>query len=231
MPYKIEIQNFSGPLDLLLQLIDQQELVITEVSISQVTDQYLSYIEKMTNKDPEELSDFLVVAARLLWLKSKALLPVIGEPEEEVDDLARQLKLYKEFVDASHKIEALIGQKRFSFTRVKAPIKKEVEFAPPPGLKASDLRQTWEQILKRLEPLWRIPKATLYKAVSLQQKVLELRDFLAGQSKFGFHAFLKQAKNKGEVIVNFLALLELVKREVCQVKQRGAFKDILLEKI
>ncbi|MFH0780055.1 MAG: ScpA family protein [Parcubacteria group bacterium] len=230
MAYNIEIKNFSGPLDLLLQLIENEKLEITEIAIGSVTEQYLARLEKLEIKDPEELSDFLVVAARLLLLKSKALLPAIEE-EEQLDDLARQLKLYKEFIDASKKIEAMIKLGKFTFSRDKLPAKTKVEFAPPPDLKIADLRSSFVMILKRLEPLLRLPSETIKKNISLKQTILNIRSMIDSKGKFGFGELLGAANSKADVIVHFMALLELLKQKELQVRQKGAFGDITIEKI
>ena len=114
----IKINSFEGPLGLLLQLIEKEEMDITQVSLAKIADQYIEYINEADNINPEEMADFLVVATRLLLIKSKALLPFLyPEEEEEIKDLEFQLKMYKEFLEAMKKIEALIGRKRFMFPR------------------------------------------------------------------------------------------------------------------
>lgn len=228
--YKVKIENFSGPLDLLLQLIEKQELEITEVSIGQVTDQYLEHIEGIEDIDPEELSDFLVIASRLLLLKSKALLPFLEE-EEELDDLEKQLKMYKEFIEASKQIQAMINKKRFTYAKEKMPIKSEIEFSPPENVNLTLLRDTFLVILKRLDPLVKLPRQAMAKTISLQQRIFEIRDFLKKENKVGFKNLMKNAKNRTEVIVNFLAILELLKQRQVKVKQTQIFDDITLEKI
>ena len=228
--YEIKSEKFNGPLDLLLQLIEGETLEITEISIAQVTDQFLSYIEKMEEKNPEELADFLFVAARLLLLKSKAILPEVDD-EGELDDLEKQLKLYKEFVEASKKINALILEKRFTFSRERPPFKTDVEFSPPPELKLSAMQESMLAILRRLDPLVKIPRQIMERTISLRQKISEIKDFLTRQAKFGFRSLVESAKTKTEVIMNFLALLELVKQRHLKLKQTKNFDDILIEKL
>jgi len=217
-------------MDLLLQLIEKEQLAITEIALAQVTDQYLAHIEKMENKDPEELADFLVIAARLLLIKSTALLPTL-EPDEEVDDLERQLRLYKEFVAASKKINEMILQKRFTFSRDKLPVRSTPEFSPPARLTLMELKSVFLVVLKRLDPLVKLPKQMIERTISLQQKILEIKDFIYRQKKFGFRSLIEQAKSKTEVIINFLALLELLKQEQIKIKQSKTFEDIIIEKI
>ena len=150
--FKIKTEKFSGPLDLLLQLIDQQQLDITEISIAQVTDSYISHLEQLQDKDPEELSDFLVMAARLLVMKSKAILPIFEE-EEIFDDLEAQLKIYKEFLDASRKIAEMIKLEKFLYSRIKPAIDLSVEFSPSDNITAENLKQSFMYLLKKFTRL------------------------------------------------------------------------------
>lgn len=228
--YEIKTEKFNGPLDLLLKLIEKQKLEITEIALSQVTDQYIQYLEGMENKQADELADFLVVAARLLLLKSKALLPYL-EQEEELDDLEKQLKMYKEFIDASKKIQDLIGQKRFTFSRQKPIARKEIEFSPPNDLKVQNLKESLLIILRRLDPLVKLPRQMMEKTVSLQQTIFDIQKYLKTKGKMGFNQIMTDSKNKTEVIINFLAILELVKQKHLRLKQTKNFEDIIIEKL
>ena len=213
-----------------MQLIEKQKLEITEITLSQVTDQYIQYLEGMENKQADELADFLVIAARLLLLKSKALLPYL-EQEEELDDLEKQLKMYKEFIDASKKIQELIGQKRFTFSRQKPIARTEIEFSPPQELKVHNLKESLLIILRRLDPLVKLPRQMMEKTVSLQQTIFDIQKYLKTKGKMGFNQIMTDSKSKTEVIVNFLALLELVKQRHLKLKQTKNFEDIIIEKI
>ena len=228
--YKIKIEKFNGPMDLLLRLIEDREMEITQISLAEVTDQFLTHLEKIAARDPEELSDFLVVAARLLFLKSKAILPVFAE-EEIYDDLEKQLRMYKQFVDASKKILARIHDGNFSFSRPKSPADVVVVFSPAPNLTVVNLREKFLQILKRLDPLIKMPRQLMQKTISLQQRIFELKDIIKQQEKIQFKQLFNQAKNKTEVIVNFLAVLELVKQNELTFKQGRLFDEIFLEKV
>ena len=113
-----KIDKFEGPLGLLLQLIEKEELDITQISLAKIADQYIEYIKQAKELKPEELADFLVVAAKLLLIKSRALLPFLkGEAEQEIQEFEEQLRMYQEFLSAAKKLEIIIGQKRFSFAR------------------------------------------------------------------------------------------------------------------
>lgn len=228
--YKIKIEKFNGPLDLLLQLIEEQKMAITEIAMAQVTDQYLEHIEKIEDRDPEELSDFLVVASRLLYLKSKAILP-LQEQEEVYDDLEKQLKMYKEFVEASKKINQMIKAGNFTFSRSKPLQEMKVIFSPAPNITVKNLREVFLTILKRLDPLVKMPKQLIQKTISLQARIFELKDLIKKQEKIQFKDLFKNAKNKTEIIINFLAILELVKQNQLIVKQKSLFDDIVIEKV
>ena len=110
-------EKFSGPLDLLLSMIESEEMDITEINLAKIADEYVSYIQSLTDIDPEELADFLVVAAKLLFIKSKALLPYlyIDDDEDDTGDLERQLKMYKEFIEASKKVKEILESENFLF--------------------------------------------------------------------------------------------------------------------
>jgi len=231
--YKIKLEKFEGPLDLLLQLIEQQELEITQVSLAQVADQYIEYLNQAKELNIEELADFLVIAAKLLYLKSKALLPALelGE-EEEVYDLEKQLKIYKEYLEASRIIHKMILKKRFCFVRERLIRSEEIIFNPPKNLNVSKLKLIFEGILKELKPIFELPKKALEKTISIQEKIQYIRNVLLSciENKLCFRNLLKNVKSKTEIIVSFLALLELVKQRTIKVKQEGIFKEITIEK-
>ncbi len=228
MTYKIQTEKFAGPLDLLLQLIEEKKFEITEISLANVTDQYLGHIERMKDKPAEELADFLVIAAKLLLLKSKALLPV--EDEEEPDELEKQLRIYKQFYEASKVMDKLLREENFSFSREKPPIKMEVEFAPPKNINLKDLQNAFVRLLKRLDPLIRLPKISIAKTISLQEKIVLLQKSISKFRKIDFSKLTRNAKSKTEVIVNFLALLELIKRENVEAQQQDLFGNIMVKR-
>src|SRR5512147_3265515 len=115
MSLNFKMEKFEGPLDLLLQLIEQEKLSISEISLSKIADQYLESLGQVAEKDPDELADFLVVAAKLLLIKSRELLPSAAPAEEEGPSLESQLKMYKIFWEAAQRIEAQIKKRRWIF--------------------------------------------------------------------------------------------------------------------
>jgi segregation and condensation protein A len=229
--YTIKIEKFEGPLDLLLGLIEGEELDISEISLVRIAEQYIEYLEKMENLNPTEMADFLVVAAKLLWIKSKTLLPALGDDESEGYDLANQLKIYKEYRDASLVIHKLILKKHFTFVRERPPLAAgEVFFNPPAWLTGEKLAGVLREILSDLEPIIRLPRGIVKSAVSIQEKIQHLKNLIKEKVEVKFHHIIAKAKNKVEVIVNFLAVLELLKQRHIIVTQEKMFGEINIKK-
>jgi len=226
-----QLDNFQGPLDLLLQLIEESNLDITEVSIAQVADQFMEYLESVEEKNPEELADFLVVASRLLLIKSKVLLPSLDLGNEETgDDLEKQLKIYKEFYDASKNIEKILLQKKVLFAREKIPIDIDVIFNPPKNIDNNKLKKIFLEVLKEIEPIIRIPKKAMLRAVSIKEKINQIANKIS-QGLTNFDELIADAKDRTEVIITFLGLLELVKKRTASVKQDDKFGEITIENL
>lgn len=233
MPYTIRLEKFEGPLDLLLQLIESQELDITEISLAQVAEQYIEYLASQAERiDPEELADFLVVAAKLLLIKSRVLLPSLHfEEEEGVRDLEHQLKIYKEYLEASRVIHKIILKKNFSFTRERMAILEKKAFYPPPGLDPKKLKKAFIEILQEIEQVVRLPQESIKKVISIQEKIQEIRKMIFKKVSIGFRDLLQKTKSKTEAVVTFLALLELVKQRLVIVTQEGTLEEIIIKKI
>src|SRR3989338_5754378 len=230
--HKIKVKQFEGPLDLLLQLIEDQKLEITEVSLAEVTEQYIQLLHQQSTQEKipaDQLADFLVIAARLLLIKSRALLPFLVWEEEEPEQLTSQLKIYKEYLDASKVIAALIAKKHFSFSREKLLTGQEITFSQPSQLKSSRLAEVFAEIIRALEPLIGLPTEIIRKTISIQEKIQQIRQKIYQQATTRFSEILKDAKDRTEVVVSFLALLELVKQKIVVVRQKNTFDDILIE--
>ena len=125
----------------------------------------------------------------------------------------------------------MLRKENFSFSREKPPIKIEVEFAPPKDLKKNDLKDAFIRLIKKLDPLIKLPKIWIEKAVSLQEKIIYLQNSIKRFRKLDFSKLTKDAKSKTEVIVNFLALLELIKQENVEAQQAGLFGNIMIKKV
>ena len=230
---KIKVEKFEGPLDLLLQLIERQELDICEVSLAQVTEQYVEFLNQMQDIEVEDLADFLSVAARLLLLKSKALMPYLtwGE-EEDLDELEKQLKIYREYLEASKLVRKMILKKKFTYAREKMPIIIDEGFNPPKKVNADKLKKVFVRILNDLEPLTRVPDEVIKKTINIQEKIQRIRGLILERANVNFEQIISESKSKTEVIVSFLAILELVKQRTVIVRQEdGAFGSMVIERL
>ncbi len=229
----IKIEKFEGPLGLLLRLIEKEEMDVTEISLATVADQFIAYI-KHVKISPEELADFLVVAARLLLAKSRALLPYLyPEEDEEIEDLERQLKMYKEFLEAAKKVEKLLSAKKFMFVREfnrKAVLTNVNSFTPPQKLKKEELREVFAGLLERLRPPEKMKEEVLEAKISIEDKILFIQQLVINKIKNSLTKIFGRAANKTEIIVSFLAALELMRQREVVLFQETMFGEIFIEK-
>ena len=228
--YRVKVEQFEGPLDLLLQLIEANDLDINQISLANIADEYIKYVNGQKGISLEDLSDFLLVASKLLYIKSKSLLPYLvwGDEEDESLELEDQLKLYREFLQASQKLESIIRQGNFLFSRERVVVPKG--FYPPGKFSVQSFKEAYLSILQRIEPLIRTGKEVKAKIVSIKQKIEDLKSKIEQKARLGFAEFVSKAKNKTEVIVSFLALLELVKQKIINVEQGNLFEEITITK-
>lgn len=233
MAYEVRIEAFEGPLDLLLQLVEKQEMDITNVSLMAVTEPFVKHIQEQQGRiPPDELADFLVVAAKLVYLKSKALLPDLSEEFEEGPDLETQLRMYKAFADVALQIGKRWNEGRVSFSRTQRSIKPvEHAFHPPKDVTPDLLRDLYEHAIRRLEPILQLPKAAIERAITIEEKIEHLRTRVKSMMRVSFHRFLAEAEDKHEMVVGFLALLELIKQRIVKVEQGTLFDDIHLQRL
>ncbi|HAG27346.1 TPA: hypothetical protein DCG61_01010 [Patescibacteria group bacterium] len=226
---KIKLQQFEGPLDLLLSLIEDQKLNITDIALAEVTEQFLQYVKELEQIEATALADYLNIAAKLLVIKSKAILPSLEvatddelEPEE---DLTEKLILYKQFKEVARYLKQLDARRQQSFTR-SAIFNERINFFPDPNVTTETLHTSILQVLQQLRELDSLPKARIKEAVSIQAKISDLQGRLANKIETSLSELLSEAKNKDEVIVTFLALLELIKQRIFSVEQDILFTDV-----
>jgi segregation and condensation protein A len=230
MTFEVQLETFDGPLHVLLELIQAQELPITEVSLASVTQKYLEYMNSH-EVPPAELADFLVVAAKLLLLKSQAILPIDIEPDEDPSMLALQLRLYKEFVDASKIIEERFNSAHESFERGSADVVRSADGEVTTNLHTQDLHQAFSRLIKRLEPFFKLQTAAMERVISVQERLHEIHEAILAKTKMTFRQIAQTGKSKIDVVVSFLALLELVKQRAVSVIQSGVFDDIEIKRV
>lgn len=229
---KIKVAQFEGPLDLLLSLIEQRELDITQIALAEVTEQFLQYLKQLEKIDPTILADYLSIAAKLLVIKSKAILPTLEVEKEEEDsvlDLQAQLVLYKQFKEVAKYLKSLDNKRKQSWTR-SLTFEERMNFFPDPTVSSTELHNGILHILQQLKELDNLPKAKVKEAISIQEKIDHLRAHLSQQVETKLSDLLKTAKNKQEVIITFLALLELIKQRIFSAEQEALFADVVIRK-
>lgn len=231
---EVTTEKFSGPFGLLLSLIESEEMDITEIALAKIADEYVNYIRLHKDINPEEMADFLVIAAKLLLIKSKALLPYLytAEDEAEVDDLEKQLRMYKEFVNASQKIKEIVAKKNFLFL---PPLIKNRRqqfnlpvFTAPLKVNPQLLHDVFQKVLMTLEKQQeeKLPESHLEPKVNIEDKITLIKKMLFDKIKFNFSKLLASAHNKTEIIVSFLAVLELAKQKELFFEQDELFSEI-----
>lgn len=231
MPVHIRISRFEGPLELLLSLIEERRLSITEVSLSEVADQYLAVLAReRENISLENLASFLVIASRLILIKSKTLLPVLEiteEEEEAIEDLEARLLEYKRFREAAERLAVLLGKERCSFPRPKLLGAPET-YVPPCGVTVDTLRKHFGDVLGEIPTKEEIVEETIREVVSLEERIADLQASLRRRTETSFREMLSKTEDRMETVVSFLAVLELVKRRFVAVDQKDAFGDICI---
>lgn len=231
--YELNLQQFKGPLDKLLELIEARKLEITQISLAEVTADFLRYVKSLSSDtELRTLADFLRVAAQLILIKSKALLPSLElEPEEtsNVENLERRLKLYKEFREAGRALQRLWGSDREEFSR-SLFMGRQPSFYPPGNLDAADLLAAIKKLAEMLRELAPLEtEKIMVELVSVEEKVQEVLQRIGAAAELKFSGIAKD-KSKQEVIVLFLAILHLLKDRLVSIEQSGAFSDIIIRK-
>lgn len=229
--YQCKLEKFEGPMDLLLALIEEKKLDITEISLARVADQYLEYIKNNEKIRLENLADFLAVASRLILIKSRALLPTLelsGDEEEEIKDLEKQLSEYKKFKEASlvlGKMSQLgkICYSREGFSGVRAI------FYPPEGIGVFDLKKHFLAVLAEIPVIEKLSEEIVGEVITLEEKINDLQNVLRGRIEATFSDITAEAKDKIEVILSFLAMLEMVKQRIINVEQKELFREIKMK--
>ncbi len=242
--YPVSLPAFQGPLDLLLHLIEREELDISEISLVGVTDQYLRTLALLEELEPGAIADFLMVASRLLFIKSRMLLPKPSsdddEEEDSADDLLRQLLEYKRFKEVANQLRS----------REEAGLRVYVRTAPRPALERrldmsdvdlADLNAALRRALERIPTDPPIPRVRVY-AITVAEQIDNVRSYITDAverarrdpatadqpASVSFVELLSQRQTRVEVIVTFLAVLELIKQRELVAVQSNTFGEIEL---
>lgn len=221
----------------LLELIEGRKMEITELNLAGVTADFLSYLESLESAHPRLLADFVVIASKLLLIKSKALLPNLElspEDEEDIRGLEEQLKFYQAFKPAMGHIKNLWESAGFSVSR---PLMagRPVVFYPSEAITLENLQKAMGGVFEELAKFAMETKTIKSPLVSLEEKIQELIGFMEKSAASDSPASinfreLKKDKSRPEIIVMFLAVLHLLQRQIVKVEQSGEFSDIMIEK-
>jgi segregation and condensation protein A len=230
--YQVKLPIFEGPLDLLLYLIEREELDITAVSLAAVTEQYLAYMALLENLVVDQLADFLVIAARLILIKSQALLPRPPsiEVEEDVgDDLVQQLLAYRQFKQVAKGLAQREADGLRSFIRLAPPPKIESSHVDLTGVTVETLLQAVRRALEVAGPAPLVGDVVRRFAITIRDQIVLIEMTLQVQEAIGFIELLRY-KTRDEIAVTFLAVLELLKRRRIEVVQDKLFGEIILRR-
>lgn len=233
--YSVRLPEFQGPLDLLLQMIERAELDITRVSLAAVADQYLEFVSKPGNIELSALADYLVMAARLILIKSRSLLPRAQEEASvEVEDsaqaLARQLREYKMFKQIAQHLREREQQNVHVYPR-RAPVPKPT-VTHPTKIAGLTYKALFNALKRTVEAMPTLPAGAMIEPlqISIHHRIARIRDLTAAQGRVQFSILLDEAKTRVEIIVTFLAVLESLKRKLIFVNQDDMFGEIYISK-
>ncbi|MES3004669.1 MAG: ScpA family protein [Patescibacteria group bacterium] len=229
--YNVKTHIFEGPLDTLLGLIEKRKLFINDISLAQVADDYIAYIKSLENFPIADSAHFILIASTLVLIKSKSLLPDLAlttEEQDSIDDLEDRLKQYQKYKELSRHLRERFGIQTSYF---KQPRKDAIIlFAPDRNTNVGKLSEVIRSILASIPKPDLVPKAMVQKVVSLEEMIESLTDRIQSSMKMSFKDFSKMGRvEKVNVIVSFLAMLELVKQGIINVRQDRDFHDIEME--
>lgn len=233
MNYCVELDIFRGPLDLLLFLVRKDELDVFDIPIARVTEQYLAYLKLLQMVDVDVVGDFLVMAATLMEIKSRLLLPhdeeQIGIEADPRSQLVKQLLEYKRFRDAAERLQELAEEQRLRFSRV--PLERfgsheDAAHEPIRDVELWDLVSAFGRLMRQTLAL--VPKSIVYDETPIEVYMDEILELLAKQPQLEFAHLFHGAPHRGRIVGRFLAVLELVKARKIRAEQEEPFGSILL---
>ncbi|MBI2121551.1 MAG: segregation/condensation protein A [Candidatus Sungbacteria bacterium] len=233
MTFAVKQEKFEGPLALLLELIEKEKLSITEISLAKVTDDYVAHVKKLEKIDPEQLAEFLVIAAQLMLIKSRSLLPDLKLSEEDeasIEELEKRLEEYKKMRELAKGLKVVEAAGKQIMSR-ESFMGLEPVFYPPPKLTPDLFKAAFTEFMAALPKFEKLAEDKIKRIISLEEKVKEIQRFLQTQIEQAFSDIVKGAKEKVEVIVSFLAILELAKQKFVALEQKKMFDDIFIKKI
>ena len=228
--YELKFEEFKGPLDKLLELIEAKKLEITKLNLAEVTADFLAYLKTLENVHPKILADFVSIAAKLILIKSHTLLPgLLGSEEEaEIGELERRLRIYKELKGAEKIIQSLWA-KNISYGREFLLNIAPGGFYLSDAVHPNDLKEAFDTLIRNFETIMPKRESGTLELVSFEEKLKELLERIAEAASSSFNE-LVHGKKKAEIVVFFLALLHLLKDSLVKIRQEERFSEIRIEK-
>ena len=235
--FTIKQESFEGPLDLLFSLIEKRKLHISDVALSKVATDYIKYVQSFENMPVSESANFILVASTLTLIKSKSLLPMLDltpEEQSDIDDLENRLKEYKKYKKLSEHVQQMFGKQPMFVSKKQVHV--DPIFSPEEDTNTHSIREAVGRVLTSLPKTEKMAKTIVEKVVSLEEMIDKLTTRVMSSLKMSFSEFSGNKNssplNKEEkinVVISFLAMLELVKGGVVSVVQNKQFEDIQIE--
>ncbi len=230
--YNVKTKIFEGPLGLLLTLIEKRKLFIGDIALAKVADDYIEHINQLNTFPTKDAADFILVASTLVLIKSKSLLPTISLTEEErgsIEDLEKRLRMYKRIRNLSKNINNLFGG-NIIFPKSSSIKNINIVFSPDQNTSVNGLFESIKRVLINLPKKEILSETIVKKIISLEDVINNLANRMKTSMKTSFRDFSKMGKSERvNVVVSFLAMLELVKQGMIDVVQKKQFDDISME--
>lgn len=228
--FSIKTDSYEGPFEVVLDLIEARKLLVNDLALTSITEDFIQHVRAQEAFPVEETAHFIQIAATLLLIKSKSLIPDLALTEEEVsdvDDLKRRLLAYEKLREASRELSRIFGKKVMLGAGER---KREVFFSPSRDLTKEALAEALSRVLKAREKAEELPKARVKPLVSIEEMMERLLERVQGALSLSFKDFSGSTKERVEVIVSFLALLELVKQGVITAEQNDTYGEIKMNR-
>ena len=227
--YRVCIEQFEGPLDLLLEIIEAKKLSLIEIRLSQVAEQFIAHLEEVGEREPREIVEFLSIASRLALMKARELVPDFGDDDEaegSIEELRKTLSRYQPFRHAARLLSRHLKEQRRLYAREAfASIRPVFHF--PQELTGTHLGEAMEGLLAEALLPRRIPQASLVRRVSLEECISALREIVRGRGRVDFFAFIAHESRETKV-VHFLGILEMTRMGTLIAHQSDSFSPIML---
>ncbi len=226
LDFHIKTEGYEGPLEVVLELIEARKLLVNDLALASITDEFVQYVRAQESFPVEETAIFIQIAATLLLVKSKSLLPDLALTEEEsadVEDLKRRLEAYAKVREAARELAAHYGKHILYPAGERAP---ETYFSPAKDFTTQALAEALARVLAAREVVEALPEHKVKPMVTIEEMMDRLAKRVQAAMTLSFKDFAGSAKEKAEVIVSFLALLELVKQGAVAAEQFDTYGDI-----